>query len=204
MFLLFLNLRAVPKKSTPAKLAYIRHFQRCFSVMFSPPSPSWMFNSSVLCPSTLRSNNFTKSNLKICFYLYVFTRCGPAKVFGITKRSKNHTGPQLQTPALTHQSIPAAPIWKPENVKFSVDCPPPPSPPPPASWGKPLIGALQHLPPPPPTLHSPFYPCFVFFSYHFFHLLKLCLDFLRPCFHIIRLLTRTFSLKRCGSKRSWT
>ena len=28
MFLLFLNLRAVPKKSTPGKLAYIRHLQR--------------------------------------------------------------------------------------------------------------------------------------------------------------------------------
>ena len=28
MFFLFLNLRAVPKKSTPGKLAYIKHFQR--------------------------------------------------------------------------------------------------------------------------------------------------------------------------------
>ena len=28
MFLVFLNLRAVPKKSTPGKLAYIRHLQR--------------------------------------------------------------------------------------------------------------------------------------------------------------------------------
>ena len=29
-------------------------------------------------------------------------------------------------------------IWKPENVKFPVGCPAPPS------WGKPLIGALNH------------------------------------------------------------
>ena len=28
MFFLFLNLRAVPKKSTPGKFAYIKHFQR--------------------------------------------------------------------------------------------------------------------------------------------------------------------------------
>ena len=32
MFLLFLNLRAVPKKSTPGKLAYIRHFQQIFGI----------------------------------------------------------------------------------------------------------------------------------------------------------------------------
>ena len=30
-------------------------------------------------------------------------------------------------------------IWKPENVKFPVGCPPPPS------WGKPLIGALSYF-----------------------------------------------------------
>ena len=33
-------------------------------------------------------------------------------------------------------------------------------PPPHSSWGKPLIGALQHLPPPPPTILSPFHPWF--------------------------------------------
>ena len=63
-----------------------------------------------------------------------------------------------------HQSIPAAPIWKPENAKFPwIHRPlpsPPRPPPPPGSWGKPLIYALQHLPHPPPTLHSPFYPWF--------------------------------------------
>ena len=84
-------------------------------------------------------------------------------------------------------------------------------------------GLAAPFPPPPPrflgqtvdrciTTSTPsssypplaFLSLFCFFSYHFFHLLKLCLDFLRPCFHIIRLLTRTFSLKRCGSKRSWS
>ena len=101
MFLLFLNLRAVPKKSTPAKLAYIRHFQRIginetkfekmpfiLKVMFSPPSPSWIFNSSVLCPSTLRSNNFTKSNLKICFLLVCFHQMWPCKSFWYNKKIK--------------------------------------------------------------------------------------------------------------------
>ena len=101
MFLLFLNLRAVPKKSTPAKLAYIRHFQRIginetkfekmpfiLKVMFSPPSPSWMFNSSVLCPSALRSNNFTKSNLKICFLLVCFHQMWPCKSFWYNKKIK--------------------------------------------------------------------------------------------------------------------
>ena len=110
----------------------------------------------------------------------VFTRCCPAQVFGITKRSKNHTGPQLQTPALMHQSIPAAPIWKPENAKFSVDCPPPPSPPP----SPPLPGANRwHLPPPPPTPLSPFYRQYPwFFLTISFICSSFALIFLEPVF----------------------
>ena len=64
--------------------------------------------------------------------------------------------------ASVHSSCAHLKTWK---CQISVDTPPSPfptttPPPPPGSWGKPLIYALQHLPHPPPTLHSPFYPWF--------------------------------------------
>ena len=137
----------------------------------------------------------TLSNLKICFLLICFHQMLPCKSFWYNKKIKKI----ILDHSCKHQPlcISAFQLRPFENLKMS-NFPFPPRPP--ASWGKALTGALQHLPPPPPTILSPFYPSF--FSYHFFHLLKLCLDFLRTCFHIIRLLTCTFSLKRCGSKRS--
>ena len=84
----------------------------------------------------------------------VFTRCCPAQVFGITKRSKNHTGPQLQNTspyASVHSSYAHLKTWK---CQIFRGLPAPSLPPPPP----PLPGANRwHLPPPPPTLLSPFY-----------------------------------------------
>ena len=98
---------------------------------------------------------------KYSFYLYVFTRCCPALVFGITKWSKIVLDHSCKHQPLCISPFQLRPI---ENLKCQIfrglPAPSLPPPPPPASWGKPLIGALQHLPPLPPTLLSPFYPWF--------------------------------------------
>ena len=69
----FLNLSAVPKKSTLGKLAYIWHFQRIginatkvFKVTFSLPSPSSMLKFSILA-------SWMHSKLSKCSYLGIRT-----------------------------------------------------------------------------------------------------------------------------------
>ena len=93
-----------------------------------------MLNSLVLCPSALRSNTCTKSNLKICFLLICFHQMLPCTSFRYNKKIKKSYWTTVAKPALMHQSIPAAPIWKPENAKFPWihrPLPSPPQPPPP-------------------------------------------------------------------------
>ena len=154
-----------------------------------------MLNSLVLCPSALRSNTCTKSNLKICFLLICFHQMLPCTSFRYNKKIKKSywtTVANTRPYASARSSCAHLKPWKCQILRGL-----PPPPPHPASWGKPLISN-------PSSSYPPLAFLSLIFSYHFFHLLKLCLDFLRTCFHIIRLLTRTFSLKRCGSKRSWT
>ena len=182
MFFRFLNLRVVPKKSTPGKFAYIRHFQRIEINETKFEKMLIHFKSDVLTA--------------ICFHQML-----PCTSFWYNKKIQKSywtTVANTSPYASVHSSCTHLKTWK---CQIFRGLPAPSLPPPPtASWGKPLTSTPSTSYPPLAFLS----PISLIFSYHFFHLLKLCLDFLRTCFHIIRLLTRTFSLKRCGSKRSWT
>ena len=167
-----------------------------------------MLNSLVLCPSALRSNTCTKSNLKICFLLICFHQMLPCTSFRYNKKIKKSywtTVANTSPYASVHSSCAHLKTWK---CQISVDTPPspfPPTTPPPPHprfLGQTVDTCITTSTP--SSSYPPLAVLSLIFSHHFFHLLKLCLDFLGTCFHIIRLLTRSFSLNRCGSKRSWT
>ena len=88
-----------------------------------------MLNSLVLCPSALRSNTCTKSNLKICFLLICFHQMLPCTSFRYNKKIKKSywtTVANTSPYASVHSSCAHLKTWK---CQISVDTPPSPFPP---------------------------------------------------------------------------